>query len=184
MTRNALALPPALILAAALGAPPAFAAMGSAPLPSGHRAILRPQRSHHQAPGPGRIVVRTQFSATLTNLSGAAMGGTQQQVDLTLTPSNSSAVYAVGTLTVAETATACNPAATEALPAANTTPGPDALATPLEVAISFSPPCGGELTISYSGGTYRRGAQRYVFAPDTWTVAPNETSRPETLTQP
>ncbi|MDA8295549.1 MAG: hypothetical protein M0004_02980 [Actinomycetota bacterium] len=184
MTRNALALTPALVLTVALGAPPALAATRHAPRPAGHRDIVRPERSRHQGPLPRRVEVTTQFSATLTNLSGAAMGGTQQQVDLTLTPSVASAVYAVGTVTVAETSTACNPAATEAVPAANTTPGPDALATPLELAISFSPPCGGELTISYSGGTYRQGAQRYVFAPNTWTLAPNETNRPETLTQP
>lgn len=184
MKRNAFGLPPVLALTAVLAVPPALAATRAAPRLGGHGSVLRPQRFSSLAPRQRRVEVTTQFSATLTNLSGAAMGGTQQQVDVTLVPSSAAAVYSVGTVSVTETATACNPAATYALSAANTTPGRYTLKTPLEVAISFSPPCGGELTINYSGGTYRRGAQRYVFVPDTWTIAPNESNNPETLSQP
>ena len=179
MKHNALVLTPSLALAVALAGPPAFAAVR----PAAHVGTARRGQSHRGARFSRRVEVSTQFSARLTNMSGAAMGGTEQQVELTLIPS-SSVVYDVGAVTVAATATACNPAATYGLPATNTAPGSYAVPVPLEVAISFTPPCGGEVRISYSGGTYRKGGVRYVLAPDTWTIAPNESQHPEILRQP
>lgn len=118
-------------------------------------------------------VVNTAFSVSLTNLSAGALGGTEQQVVLTLTPSNPSASYQVGTVTISESPTACNPGTTDQLPAAGASAGPVTLPAAV-VAISYSPPCGQAIDISYSGGSYRSGGTVSVLRPDTWTVQPNE----------
>lgn len=130
-----------------------------------------------------RVVdVTTSFVVSLENLTPGAIGGTAQQVTVTLEPSIPNASYVGGELSVQQSTTTCEPAATETVSSSGE-PGAFTPA-PLQADVQFVPTCAQTLTITYSGAHYRSGHVRYVLRPDTWTVSPNNAPGVVTLTQP
>lgn len=135
-------------------------------------------------PAPnGARQISTTFSVTTEHTSGAALGGTSETLDVTLTPSVAGATYPPGsTVTVANTNPACGSPVSGAV---TTTSTGTAVVDGLTWSQANNPlRCDNTLVISYAGGSTNQGGVSATFTPDSWTIPVNTGPGAQTLTQP
>lgn len=135
-------------------------------------------------PAPnGAPTIGTRFSVTTEHTSGAALGGTSETLDVTLTPSVADATYPPGsTVSVANSNPACGSPVSGAV---TTTATGTAVVEGLAWSQANNPlTCDNTLVIRYAGGSANQGGASASFAPDSWTIPVNTGPGTQTLTQP